>query len=53
MPQPTGGHSIDIVSITENAENIVVVIDKLNNGGELQIERVHITLLKYPKRLKR
>jgi len=34
QPRPTGGHSIDIISITENAENIVVIVQKLNNGDD-------------------
>ena len=52
MPQPTGGHSIDIVSITENAENIVVVIDKLNNGGDATIPTRPYHFVKIPKTTK-
>ena len=52
MPQPTGGHSIDIVSITENAETIVVVIDKLNNGDLTQIVTRPYHFVKIPKTTK-
>lgn len=31
-PRPNGGHSIDIISVTENAENITIVVEKLLNG---------------------
>jgi len=52
VTQPTGGHSIDIVSITENAENIVVVIDKLNNGDATQMPTRPYHFVKIPKTTK-
>lgn len=33
-PRPTGGHSIDILSIVDDGQYIVVTYDKLLNGGD-------------------
>lgn len=47
-PRPNGGHSIDIISITENAENIIVVVDKLLNGDATTIPTRPYHFVKIP-----
>jgi len=48
QPWPTGGHSIDIISVVENSENIVVVVDKLNNGDFTQMPTRPYHFVKIP-----
>jgi len=52
QPRLTGGHSIDIISITENAEIIVVIVEKLNNGDLTQIATRPYHFVKIPKTTK-
>ncbi|MDG2193900.1 MAG: protease complex subunit PrcB family protein [Polaribacter sp.] len=51
-PRSTGGHSIDIISITENSNNIVVIVEKLNNGDLTQIPTRPYHFVKIPKTTK-
>jgi len=47
-PRPNGGHSIDITSIIENATNIVITVEKLNNGDATQIPTRPYHFIKIP-----
>jgi len=47
-PRPNGGHSIDITSIIENATNIVITVEKLNNGDDTQIPTRPYHFVKIP-----
>jgi hypothetical protein len=47
-PRPTGGHSIDIISVMDNGQNIVVTYDKLMNGDDTTIPTRPYHFVKIP-----
>ena len=44
-----GGHSIDIINITENGDNIIVKIDNLMTGDDTQVITQPFHIVKIPK----
>ena len=48
-PRPSGGHSIDIISVMDNGQNIVVTYDKLMNGNDTTIPTRPYHFVKIPK----
>lgn len=48
----SGGHSIDIISVTENPQNIVVVVDKLLTGDVTTVVTQPYHIVKMSKTLK-
>ena len=47
-PRSTGGHSIDITSVIDNGENVVVTFDKLMNGDDTAIPTRPYHFVKIP-----